>query len=98
MTQAELAATVQVHLLKKGITVVLSGGAAVAIYTDNKYVSADIDLVDVDFTDRKKIKAAMEEIGFSEKHRYFVHPDAKQMVEFPPGPLSRQRGDLLLAW
>lgn len=88
MTQAELAATVQVHLQKKGITVILSGGAAVAIYTDNKYVSADIDLVDVYFADRKKIKAAMEEIGFSEKHRYFVHPDTKQLVEFPPGPLS----------
>ena len=61
MTQAELAATVQVHLQKKGITVILSGGAAVAIYTDNKYVSADIDLVDVYFADRKKIKAAMED-------------------------------------
>ena len=67
---------------------ILSGGAAVAIYTDNKYVSADIDLVDVYFADRKKIKAAMEEIGFSEKHRYFVHPDTNQLVEFPPGPLS----------
>ena len=88
MTQAELAAYVQSHLLKKGIKVILSGGAAVSIYTVNEYVSADIDLVDVNFTDRKKIIAAMEEIGFHEKNRYFIHPDTKQFVEFPPGPLS----------
>jgi hypothetical protein len=88
MTQAELAAYVQSHLETKGITVVLSGGAAVAIYTVNKYVSADIDLVDVYNTGRKKINAAMIEIGFSEKNRYFIHPETKHMVEFPPGPLS----------
>jgi len=88
MTQAELAAYVQSHLQKKGITVILSGGAAVSIYTGNKYVSADIDLVDVYFADRKKIIAAMEEIGFSEKNRYFIYPDTKHIVEFPPGPLS----------
>jgi hypothetical protein len=88
MTQAELAAYVQSHLQKRGIKVILSGGAAVAIYTVNKYVSADIDLVDVNFVDRRKIIAAMEEIGFSERNRYFIHPDTKQLVEFPPGPLS----------
>jgi hypothetical protein len=88
MTQAELAAYVQSHLQTKGISVILSGGAAVAIYTENKYVSADIDLVNVNFVDRKKIVEAMKEIGFSEKNRYFIHPDTKHIVEFPPGPLS----------
>lgn len=87
MTQAELATYVQSHLESKGITVVLSGGAAVAIYTGNKYVSADIDLVDVFNVDRKKIIAAMKEIGFIEKNRYFIHPDTTHIVEFPPGPL-----------
>jgi hypothetical protein len=88
MTQAELATYVQVHLLKRGITVILSGGAAVSIYSNNQYVSADIDLVDVNFAKRNKIIAAMEEIGFSEKNRYFIHPDTKHIVEFPPGPLA----------
>jgi hypothetical protein len=88
MNQGELAAYVQSHLREKGIKVVLSGGAAVAIYTSNKYVSADIDLVDVGYVDRKKLIAAMEEIGFHEKNRYFIHPDTPQVVEFPPGPLS----------
>jgi hypothetical protein len=88
MTQAELAAYVQSHLQTKGISVILSGGAAVAIYTENKYVSADIDLVNVNFVDRKKIVEAMKEINFIEENRYFIHPDTKHIVEFPPGPLS----------
>ena len=88
MTQAELAAYVQSHLRSKGISVVLSGGAAVAIYSENKYVSPDIDFVDVSFIARNKLKAAMAEIGFGEKNRYFIHPDTKFIIEFPRGPLA----------
>ncbi len=88
MTQAELAAYVQDHLHKKGIAVVLSGGSVVAIYSSNKYVSKDIDLVNIQFVERRRIKKAMEEIGFREEGRYFEHPDTKYLVEFPPGPLS----------
>jgi hypothetical protein len=36
MTQAEVAAFIQTHLRTKEISVVLSGGAAVAIYTGNQ--------------------------------------------------------------
>ena len=88
MTQAEVAAYVQSHLQEKGITVILSGGATVSVYTLNKYVSADVDLVNVNFADRKKIKAAMEEIGFHEEDRHFTHPHSNHIVEFPPGPLA----------
>ncbi len=88
MTQAELAAYVQDHLRKKGIHVVLSGGTAVSIHSVNEYVSADIDLVPLYSADRKQIKAAMLEIGFHERNRYFVHPGSKHIVEFPRGPLS----------
>lgn len=88
MTQAELAAYVQSHLRKHKIPVTLSGGAAVAIYTANQYVSADIDLVEDTYADRNRIRTAMEEIGFREKNRYFIHPDTRHIIEFPPGPLS----------
>jgi len=88
MTQAELAAYVQSHLRNKKINVTLSGGAAVAIYTVNKYVSADIDLVEDSYVDRSKIKAAMDEIGFHEKNRYFIHSGTQHIIEFPSGPLS----------
>jgi len=88
MTQSELTAYVQSHLRKHKINVTLSGGAAVSIYTVNKYVSADVDLVEDSYVDRNKIKAAMEEIGFQEKNRYFTHPDTQHIIEFPSGPLS----------
>jgi hypothetical protein len=52
MTQAELAACILSHWRTKGISVALSGGAAVAIYTGNQYVSADIDRIDICFTAR----------------------------------------------
>ena len=88
MTQAELAAFVQSHLRKNKIYVTLSGGAAVSIYTVNRYVSADIDLVEDTYADRNKVNNAMEEIGFGEKNRYFTHPDTQHIIEFPSGPLS----------
>lgn len=88
MTQAEVAAFVQSHLRKHKIHVTLSGGAAVAIYTVNRYVSADVDLVEDTYVDRKNIRIAMEEIGFREKNRHFIHPDTQHIVEFPSGPLS----------
>jgi hypothetical protein len=88
MTQAELGAYVQSHLGAKGIDVVLSGGAVVAIYTSGKYVSPDLDLVNRYSAKRSAIKSAMEELGFQEMGRHFEHPDSEFFVEFPPGPLS----------
>jgi len=82
MTQAELAAYVQSRLRQAGIEVILSGGAAVGIYSDNKYISKDIDLVNAQFAKRKQIEEAMK------------HPDSDHIVEFPPGPLSIGRSSV----
>jgi len=88
MSQAELAAFVQNHLRSKEIVVILSGGAVVAIYTKGLYVTKDIDLVNVHFTQRQKIVSAMEEIGFFPVGRHFQHPDSDHVIEFPSGPLT----------
>jgi len=88
MTQAELGAYVQSYLYTKGIEVVLSGGAVVAIYTSGKYVSNDLDLVNQYSVRRSVIRNAMEELGFEEVGRHFGHPETKIFVEFPPGPLT----------
>ena len=88
MTNAELAAFIESHLREKGIDVVLSGGACVSIYSDGKYVSMDLDLVDIYLEKRSKIRKAMQEIGFIEEGRHFIHPDTDYFVEFPAGPLS----------
>lgn len=88
MDQIELAAFIQSYLNQAGIEVVLSGGSAVSFYSSNQYVSKDLDLINVKFTRHNRMKSVMEEIGFHEQGRYFVHPDAKYFVEFPDGPLS----------
>ena len=66
----------------------MSGGACVSIYSDNRYVSKDLDLINTRLVPRKKIRNALQEIGFSESGRYFIHPDTEFFVEFPSGPLS----------
>jgi len=88
MTNAELAAFVQSHLQKREIKVVLSGGACVSIYSSDRYVSKDLDLVNIHFAKPRDISAAMEEIGFQEDGQHFKHPDNEFFVEFPLGPLS----------
>ena len=91
MTQPEIAAFVQAHLHTQSIEVVLSGGAVVGLYSSGKYVSRDIDLVNVRFADMRSIEQAMEAIGFKRIGKYgrhFEHPESDQVVEFPPGPLS----------
>ncbi|MDI6770363.1 MAG: hypothetical protein QMD04_11915 [Anaerolineales bacterium] len=88
MTQGELGAFVQSHLREKGISVVLSGGALVSIYSNGKYVSKDLDLVNVYCVKRRAIHESMKGIGFREEGRYFKHPDSEFIVEFPPGPLA----------
>jgi len=88
MTQGELAAFIDSHLKKRGIMVVLSGGACVAIYSDYKYVSKDLDFIGRFSLDHKKISLAMKEIGFYKKGKYYYHSDSQYFVEFLSGPLS----------
>lgn len=88
MNVAEVAAYVCSHLESRGIRVVLSGGACVAIYASDRYVSMDLDFIDRLHTTRRRLKAVLAEIGFVEKQRYFVHSDTDFFVEFPSGPLA----------
>jgi len=88
MSQVELAAYIQDSLQAAGIQVVLSGGSAVSFYSSNQYVSKDLDLINTGFARRSKIKSVMDKLGFTEKGRYFIHPETTFFVEFPDGPLS----------
>ena len=47
-TLTELAAIVSDALEREGIIATLSGGSVVSIYTENRYVSEDLDFVTVD--------------------------------------------------
>ena len=88
MSQPEIGALVVSHLKKMGIPVVLSGGAVVSIYSHARYVSKDLDLVNIYSHRVGEIKNAMASMGFREEGRYYRHPDSEFFIEFPPGPLS----------
>jgi hypothetical protein len=88
MSHGELAAHIQSHLRAKGVEVVLTGGSAVSIYSEGKYVSKDLDFVVEGFAKRQIMRDAMGEIGFQEVGRHFEHPQIMFLVEFPGGPLS----------
>jgi len=84
----EIAALVADHLQRNGISVVLTGGACVSIYTDNRYQSYDLDFIEEGRAGRKKLRDILATLGFTEKDRYFVHPETPFFVEFPAGPLA----------
>lgn len=88
MTIGELAAFVCSHLKTHGIAVVLSGGACVAIYSQNKYVSLDLDFIEFGSVKRKRLRSILQELGFYEENRYFKHPETDFFIEFPAGPLA----------
>lgn len=88
MNIGELGAYVCSHLAKNEIYCVLSGGACVSIYSENKYLSYDLDFIDNYFVSRKKKREVMAQIGFYEEGRYFKNLLTNFFIEFPPGPLS----------
>jgi hypothetical protein len=88
METGELAAWVASHLRSHGIDVVLSGGAVVAIYSAGRYVSMDMDFIEESLGTRKKLREVLAKIGWTERNRYFVHPETDYFLEFPAGPLS----------
>ena len=88
MSVEELAGLVCETLANAGITTTLTGGACVAIWSEGKYVSRDLDFVEEGPVPRRQVKDALAKIGFNEKDRYFIHPETKLFVEFPTGPLT----------
>jgi len=75
-------------LARNGIDTVLSGGACVSIYTENKYLSYDLDFVLLDYSQKKRIRGILEGIGFRPEGRHFRHSDTPFIVEFLSPPLS----------
>jgi len=82
----EIAVLVSEALEKVGIPAVLSGGGAVTQYSENEYMTTDLDFITVE---RNKIIApVVAKLGFSPRGKEFHHPDSRFFLEFPPGPLS----------
>jgi hypothetical protein len=82
----ELAALVSEALERAGITATLSGGAAVSIYSENRYLSEDLDFVTAALVN--ELEHALEPLGFRHKGRprlsVFEHLACRWYLEFPP--------------
>jgi hypothetical protein len=84
----ELAIHICDYLHKNGIDVVLSGGACVAIYTRNRYLSYDLDFVLTSYQPRSKIKRALWPLRFVAAGRLFKHKDTEYLIDLPSPPPS----------
>ncbi len=85
-TLEEVATLVCTRLDADGISVVLSGGGAVSIYSDNEYESYDLDFVPTGLA--RRVDHAMQALGFERRQRHWVHPRNPYWVEFPAGPVA----------
>jgi hypothetical protein len=86
ITLKELAGYVSEELRKRDIETILVGGACVSIYSNNRYQSYDLDYIT--YEDMKKVKKALRELGFVEKHKYFQHKDCPWFIEFVSPPVA----------
>ena len=84
----ELAAIVANHLKQHGIRVVLVGGLAVEIYSENLYLTKDIDMVNTSYDASESLKTAMAELSFFKQGRVFINESTQVCVEFPSAPLA----------
>lgn len=69
MSRLELAAHICTHLQKYGIEITLTGGSCVSIYSENQYLSWDLDFIESITTKRKFLADCLKEIGFYEENR-----------------------------
>ena len=83
---AELAALVNQKFIEHKIKSVLVGGACVTIYSNNRYLSYDLDFVTAEIGE--KVKNALAELGFERKGKYFARPDCLYVVEFVSPPVA----------
>ncbi len=84
----EYAQVVSQNLHDNGIDNILTGGACVSIYSNEKYRSNDLDFLIVDEVKLKKIRLALEELGFKESGRIFLHKKMEISVDLISPPLT----------
>ena len=89
-TLLEVAATISDALRDAGISATLSGGAVVSIYTDNEYLSKDLDFVTAAMND--ELAPVLAPLGFVHtgisRLSQYSHTLVDWFVEFPPTPIS----------
>lgn len=82
----EIATLVSEALEAAGVSAVLGGGGAVAQYSDNEYMTTDLDFITVERN--RVIAPIVAELGFTLEGKDFHHANSSYFLEFPPGPIS----------
>lgn len=78
----ELAHLVSQTLRNHGVDAVLTGGAVVSIYTQNRYQSYDLDFISP--ASPQEVADAMGELGLERRgERHYVHSECKIGIAFP---------------
>jgi hypothetical protein len=89
-TLEDVSFAIAAALEARGISGVLTGGSAAALYAPQTYMSYDADFV-LDRDERlDDVSRALQPIGFKRdgKSRIFYHPASRFTVDFPKGPLA----------
>lgn len=81
-----LAALVNQKFIEHGMKTVLVGGACVTIYSNNRYLSYDLDFIT--FETSSTVKKALLELGFRPKGKYFSRSDCPYFIEFVSPPVA----------
>ena len=87
----ELAALVSEQLRMGGVEVLLVGGSCVSLYTENRYLSYDLDFIT--HSSLREIEPLLADIGFQRKStRHFSRGDCPFFVEFvsPPAAIGNE--------
>jgi len=89
-TLADVCFAVSAALEAHGMSAILTGGSAAAVYAPQAYMSRDADFVLEGDDSLDKVAIALKPIGFLRdgKSRIFVHPTSPFTVDFPKGPLA----------
>ncbi len=82
----ELAGLICQHFKNDGIEAVLVGGSCVTIYSNNRYVSQDLDYIS--YQDYKEIKISLEKIDFFERGNHFEHAECPFLIDFVKEPVA----------
>ncbi len=73
-------------LKEHGIEAILVGGACVSIYSENRYMSYDLDFVT--YEDLKKVEKPLETLGFKRVGRCFTHEKCPYLIDFVNPPIA----------
>jgi len=83
---SELAAVINNKFAEHSMKTILVGGACVAIYSNNRYLSYDLDFVT--FEHSEKIRKALSELRFVSKGKHFARDDCLYFIEFVSPPVA----------